>query len=353
MVTLRFFIFSTLFIFSFSSEYVNNQPIIGILSTPSDYPDVRRAPEWSYFQSFYVELLETSGAQVVPIPFDLPPENLTDIFHKINGLLLPGASAQLWTSDSTDANRYFTHVVNSSKHLIDLAVNANLKGDYFPIWGTCQGLEIMAMVMTNDPFILDSYHQHDTFGNVTVLPEERKHEVFNDFTPELFDMLETGDLVWLWHEYGLNPQDFYKSEVLSEHFEIVVLANDTNNKTFVAQFKGKKLPFYLSQFHPEKPAFDMMGSPTIPHSPEALVIAQNYGNYFVNQARKNFHRFEKKDELEKILIKNFLTIKVPSTGADTYFVNKYSLASYNSGLGGKHDSTIVCVDEYVLLNNEL
>jgi hypothetical protein len=39
--------------------------------------------------------------------------------------------------------------------MINLAIEANKNNDYFPIWGTCLGLEVILMALSNDYNILD------------------------------------------------------------------------------------------------------------------------------------------------------------------------------------------------------
>lgn len=64
---------------------------------------------------------------MVPIHYNAPLSNLTAMFGKINGLLFPGGGANLRDLDGI----YMKAVL----HLWGLAVAANDKGDFFPIWG--------------------------------------------------------------------------------------------------------------------------------------------------------------------------------------------------------------------------
>lgn len=53
-------------------------------------------------------------------------ENLTAIFGKINGLLIPGGSQPI--DDPTNP------FLIAARVIYDLAVDSNAKGDFFPIW---------------------------------------------------------------------------------------------------------------------------------------------------------------------------------------------------------------------------
>mgnify|MGYP006088642721 CR=1 FL=1 len=43
--------------------------------------------------------MESSGAKVVPIKYDLPHPNLTKLFNSLNGVYIPGGNAALYQKD--------------------------------------------------------------------------------------------------------------------------------------------------------------------------------------------------------------------------------------------------------------
>lgn len=51
---------------------------------------------------------------------------------------------------------------------------------------------------------------------------------------------------------------------------------------FISSVEHKKYPFYGVQFHPEKNAFEWTIE-SIPHSADAILVEQFYGNFFVNE----------------------------------------------------------------------
>jgi gamma-glutamyl hydrolase len=68
------------------------------------------------------------------------------LLTKLNGVLFPGGGADL--SEGSQFIAAASLVFNTS------VVAAN-KGETFPIWGTCLGLEAMAMSLTNNSTLLD------------------------------------------------------------------------------------------------------------------------------------------------------------------------------------------------------
>jgi gamma-glutamyl hydrolase len=69
-------------------------------------------------------LLQAAGARVVPIMYDMTEQELQDRFRAINGLLLPGGGADL---------RPGHPFYDTAAKLVQLAIDANDKGDYFPV----------------------------------------------------------------------------------------------------------------------------------------------------------------------------------------------------------------------------
>jgi anthranilate/para-aminobenzoate synthase component II len=51
---------------------------------------------------------------------------------------------------------------------------------------------------------------------------------------------------------------------------------------FISSTEHKVYPFYGVQFHPEKNAFEWKIK-SIPHSADAIMVEQFYGNFFVNE----------------------------------------------------------------------
>ena len=57
---------------------------------------------------------------------------MAETFRSVNGALFPGGSGDL---------------PRAARTMYSLAIKANRAGDYFPIWGTCDGFEWLMQVM--------------------------------------------------------------------------------------------------------------------------------------------------------------------------------------------------------------
>jgi len=79
--------------------FQNKKPVIGILTQPSSWVNIYDSEDYSYLASSYVKSLESAGAKIVPIKYDMPFKNLTLIFANINGLFIPGGGTDLILAD--------------------------------------------------------------------------------------------------------------------------------------------------------------------------------------------------------------------------------------------------------------
>ena len=107
-------------------------PVIGVLAEV--LRDYKRFTDkrHNHIVASYVKWVEMAGGQVLPIMLDQNDTYYEEVFRKTNGLLFPGGDNLL-----DPAKR--TPMMVAARKLYNLAVEANNRGDYYPIWGTCLG----------------------------------------------------------------------------------------------------------------------------------------------------------------------------------------------------------------------
>ncbi|KAM9827315.1 LOW QUALITY PROTEIN: gamma-glutamyl hydrolase-like [Neosynchiropus ocellatus] len=170
MLTTLLLVYLTCLSFYTTAER-NDRPIIGILAQDVFKPK-------PYLAASYVKYLESAGARVVPIMINRPLEEYQKLFNSINGVLFPGGSASLFSSGYQRAAKFF----------YNLAIEANNRGDYFPVWGTCLGFEQLAVLTSNKSVLVRT--------NTTGMPmplnftdEAKTSRIFKGFPAELMASL--------------------------------------------------------------------------------------------------------------------------------------------------------------------
>ena len=298
----------------------NERPIIGVFAQPSDYPKQYPTENYSYIATSYIKFIESAGARAVPIPYDLPKEQLKYLFESINGLIFPGGSALLTNGDFQSNELSFSNMTLAGQYLIELALEANKNGDYFPVWGTCLGYELLMMAISNDINILDRLNSSNHVLTIKFVSNETR--IFENLEPILKNYSENTPSLYFNHHFGITPEHFISNPILNEIFVITSISKTENGTTFVSSVEAKELPFYGIQFHPEKSPFEWRKEIFASHSLEAIEISQHIADFFVDEARKNFHNFKTEKEADQYTIYNYNAVKVVDTFMECYFFPK-------------------------------
>jgi gamma-glutamyl hydrolase len=269
---------------------MNDRPVIGILSQPVE-PIVERFGT-SYIAASYVKYLESGGARVVPIPFTLPYQAMEQLLAQLNGVLLPGGG-----SDMSVPSPYRTAVETVWAYV----TKANAAGDYFPLWGTCQGFEQIAVLAAGNVSVLSRFDAENISLPLTAVAAGRMYA----HAPAVVEtLLTTLPVTMNNHQWGVSPADFEAYHLDTAGYRVLTTSEDRGGNLFVSSMEHQKMPIFGSQFHPEKPSFEWWSAEAINHSAEAVEANRWFNFFFVNQCRLNLHRFSSSGSLEKQLIYN-------------------------------------------------
>lgn len=249
--------------------------------------------EYSGFDIFNVKWLEQGGARVVPVRYDLSKEELDKVFDSVNGVYFTGGNLAL-----TENTTYF----KTAKYLFDRAIKANDNGDYFPIWGTCMGFQLLHILAAEDYSVLT----HGVFKSESVMmplhfTKEALHSRMLAEAPyEVLYAMEHENVTVNWHHDGVYPEDFMSRPKVRDFFRVISLNYDQEHKWFLSTVEGRKYPVYGVQFHPEVVQWDWTKNALfINRSVRSIAVAQYLANFYVREARKNKHRFPSQEEEDK------------------------------------------------------
>uniref|UniRef100_A0A8C2EMC6 folate gamma-glutamyl hydrolase n=1 Tax=Cyprinus carpio TaxID=7962 RepID=A0A8C2EMC6_CYPCA len=276
----------------------NERPIIGVLAQEVYDPPPHRN---SYIAASYVKFLESAGARVVPLMINKSDDEYRRLFKSINGVLFPGGGVSLESSGYSKAAGIFYR----------LALEANSNGDYFPVWGTCLGFELLTL-LTSGKLLLSHTNTSGIALPLNFTDDVRDSRLFKDFPEDLMKSLETEPLTENSHQWSLT----------TEHIDCafhLFLLNNIVIVLFLCIPSAYDFPIYATQWHPEKNAFEWT-RPYIPHTPSAIKTTFYMAYFFVNEARKSFHSFPSTEEEENALIYNY---KPEYTGPQSAFEQMY------------------------------
>lgn len=265
-----------------------------------------------------MKYIESAGGRVVPVNYFATETELDSLFASLNGFLFPGGGSDL---------------PPSAQYIFDKTKAAFDEGDYMPLWGTCLGFEWLMMAASANKEILVGNIDAENYSiplDFTSAAESSR--IFRSVSQETRHVMATENVTMNNHQQALPTSRFSETPLLYNFFNVLSTNLDRNGVEFVSTVEAIKYPIYGVQWHPEKNAFefgetsDGVPDEVINHSPEAIAMTQQMANFFVNEARRNSHRFPTATEADDALIYNYVPTK--TTTKSTSFVQQYYFRSY-------------------------
>ena len=196
----------------------------------------------------YFDWFERRGIHVIPVPFDTT--EYSAYFHQINGLFIPGTDRGYDTDNQI--------LLKTLRAFYKLSTK-----EWFPIWGTCFGMELLLAMIGGD-----HRSSHPAQGRYSLQLTSSSRMM--DFFPNRA-MLEQPHSTVHHHVYGISVEDM--KGPLRRFYTVVATAVDDSGKEYVADIEAKRYPIYAVQFHPER-----------------LPSTAPFLDFFISELRKSSHR---------------------------------------------------------------
>lgn len=205
-----------------SNSALNNRPLIGVLTVPLDAGGCvtyalsqnkqTGIKATSCFHNLYVQWIESAGARVVPIPYNKPFSEIDDTLVGLNGILFTGGDVILQNLNST--------YMKTAKYLLDQVLKINDSGEYFPLWGTCMGIQTISVLVAEDPSVLslnifDSENLMLPLNFTQFAPTSKLFNLENYPIPvksEIYSWFENNPVTTNLHHDGVHPEMFIKNK---------------------------------------------------------------------------------------------------------------------------------------------
>uniref|UniRef100_A0A3Q3X5N3 folate gamma-glutamyl hydrolase n=1 Tax=Mola mola TaxID=94237 RepID=A0A3Q3X5N3_MOLML len=230
----------------------------------------------TYIPASYVKYVEAGGSRVVPIRLTLAAAEYEAIFRQINGLLLIGGAVDLETSAYARVAKIF----------YALALTANDAGDFFPIWGTCMGMQLLTVLAAGKNLLSNATAENVALP-LNLTTEAGSSRMFEGFPSDLMKALIQEPLTGNFHHYGITVKTFQETEKLQSFFSILSTNIAENGAQFVSTIEGKRYPFYGVQWHPEVNRFQWSRRMNIPHSRHAVQLSSLLSEFLTNEGNQS------------------------------------------------------------------
>ncbi|XP_026731422.1 gamma-glutamyl hydrolase A-like [Trichoplusia ni] len=278
---------------------VNDRPIIGVLSQEQSFYLHSKFPEenyTSYIAASYVKDVEASGARVVPILIGKDRAYYKTLLGKINGVLLPGGATFFNQSDG---------YADAGQHIYEIAQELNDAGEYFPIFGTCLGFELLIILASGRGYPENRIRCY-SYENIPLdfTDDFRDSKMFKEAPEDILHLLAHEDVTVNAHQFCIIDENL-KSHNLTQDWRVTSHSDDENGVKFIATIEHTRYPFYGVQFHPEKSSFEWKKSKNYPHSLNAVKSNRYFMDFFVKESRKSLHTFANQTEENQYVIYNY------------------------------------------------
>ncbi len=278
-------------------------PVIGILTKSVREEEVPVADYREVIEPKYLFLLQ--DCLVVPISLYSTPEEMRAMLKKVNGLCLPGGHTNIW--NTVGSRKEESDYTKAGRKLIDLAIEINKAGDYFPVLGICLGIELMAACVGGDIGIVETCDKCANYcATLDYTKEADESRIMKALTADQRARLHSVPLSFNYHSFKIDHAKFLASPKLNDFFRVVSTSPaEDGSFSFVSTIEGREYPFYAFQHHPEWSFHDFyFPRVNVVHSAETIGIGRAIGQFVRAEALKNKHVYPDKEELKGKIIVN-------------------------------------------------
>jgi gamma-glutamyl hydrolase len=240
------------------------QLVIGMISVPlTPGKKYYQVCGDSYIASSHITWLKRFGVKILPIPYTT--KNFKGYMQKVNGLYFPSGGAFAGTQ---------TEYYKCCKKFLQLAMKENDKGNYFPIWGGCMGMQQLMIIADGHDDLEKLLQRFDSFNNLQstldFTEEGLRSRMMKNVSKAELKKLSTKECTLNNHKMGLSPTKFKRHKNIDKFYKIVSTSADRKGRHYVSTIEGRFYPFYGVQWHPERSS-----------------AMDYFAKFFVNELKKN------------------------------------------------------------------
>jgi len=234
-----------------------------------------------------------------------PAAEFDELLGQVNGALITGGETKI-----TDLSSPY---MRATSRLYNFSLAAHDRGEAWPLWGTCMGMQVLSVLGAADGRVLlsNAYDAESMLLPLTTTPAAQTSRLLCEgcLPAPARDALATKNITVNLHHDGVAPSSFAAGSRLGGAFKVLSTNLDRKEKEFVSTIEAAGgAPVWGTQWHPERPQFEwaVAGGPDfMDHGAEAVGAMFAVASFFVEQCRRSTHRFATTREEGKALIYNY------------------------------------------------
>lgn len=220
------------------------------------------------------------------------------------------------------------------RYVYEFANDMNENGEYFPIWGTCLGFELMLRLAGGDADLLTPCEAEGVAQRLHL--QGNNSRLLSQANNEIQQILETEKVAANFHKFCVTKENF-TSFGLNKEWQVLATNKDLNGLEFISAVEHRTYPYYAVQFHPEKNIYEWYPSKAIIHTKDAVKASQYFAEFFVEECRKNLNAFKTPTEENRYLIYNWPPVFIGRNESSTLI----QVYHFGDGDGHSHISKMI------------
>jgi len=140
----------------------------------------------------------------------------------------------------------FSNYTLVGKHFIDMATQANDKGDYFPIYMVCNGIEMLGIIIAEDvtTLFMNYFNDHGVIHPLVETPFSRESRFFSKLPQDIYEAMFSEKLTYFAHSNGFTLETWVGNKKLTDFFNVLSITADKDGKWFISTIEAKEYPIY-------------------------------------------------------------------------------------------------------------
>eukprot|EP00347_Sterkiella_histriomuscorum_P018381 403345717 len=285
----------------FLKTFKNANPVVGVLTIPGKPEFMSYIGAQQFIFSMNERFFANASIDSVAIPYNINEKDLYDILDRINGVFFTGGSLDLFNETTDELHPYTI----TSQKIMTYALQKTDSGDYFPIVGICQGIELLHIIVANNTKALgwSKYENKDIYTEIEDPIDRKQSRFLNSLSEEVYQAIQGQDMLYHLHHRGI-PSAFYKTFPQLNDFFNILTVNTFDGQEIVSTAEAWNYPVYVFQYHPEIVYEDDATDIQTDKSPHSYRYAQELARFLREEMLKSSHQFDSIEEIDRIRVKN-------------------------------------------------
>ena len=196
-----------------------------------------------------IHFMHYAGNWAVPVRYDLSDEDLEELLDSVNGVYFGGGATPLVDHDTGEHSFFYK---TAKRIWLYMKKQKDEKDIDFPIFGICQGFELIHFLANDDHKATLSNVQiyNDSRPMNYTVKDPKASSLFAPFPDELIERMAEEDLLYHAHDWVIKTDTYAERQPMRDFFNILA-TDEHNGEEFVVAVEGKHYPVTGVMFHPE------------------------------------------------------------------------------------------------------